>query len=127
LARRYRCRPCQQNRRPLLEVLGVEPGRISGSLARLLAVLAVVAPYPLAAQLAGLLLGVKVNAMGVWRATQRLGEAAARYSEQLSQYHADDRSEGAPTQNAPPGGGVECGCLYVGNASAHSSAAANRR
>ncbi len=40
--------------------------------------------------------------MGVWRATQRLGEAAARYSEQLSQYHADDRSEGAPTQNAPP-------------------------
>jgi hypothetical protein len=31
-----------------------------------------------------------------------LGEAAARYSEQLSQYHADDRSEGAPTQNAPP-------------------------
>jgi hypothetical protein len=102
LARRYRCRTCQQNRRPLLEVLGVEPGRISGSLARLLAVLAVVAPYPLAAQLAGLLLGVKVNAMGVWRATQRLGEAAARYSEQLSQYHADDRSEGAPTQNAPP-------------------------
>jgi len=56
LARRYRCRPCRQNRRPLLEVLGVEPGRISGSLARLLAVLAVVAPYPLAAQLAGLLL-----------------------------------------------------------------------
>ena len=37
----------------------------------------------------------------VWRATQRLGEAAARYSEELSQYHADDRSEGAPTQNAP--------------------------
>jgi len=88
-----------------------------------LAVLAVVAPYPLAAQLAGLLWGVQVNAMGVWRAAQRLGEAAARYSEQLSQYHADDRSEGAPTQNAPPGGGVECGCLYAGNASAHSSAA----
>ena len=76
LARRYRCRPCQQNRRPLLEVLGVEPGRISGSLARLLAVLAVVAPYPLAAQLAELLLGVKVSTMGVWRATQRLGEGS---------------------------------------------------
>ena len=27
VARRYRCRPCQQSRRPLLEVLGVEPGR----------------------------------------------------------------------------------------------------
>ena len=101
-APRYRCQPCQTHRRPLLEVLGVEPGRISGSLARFLAVLAVVAPYPLAAQLAGLLLGVKVNAMSVWRATQRLGEAAARYSEQLSQYHADDRSAGAPINHAPP-------------------------
>ena len=99
---RYRCRPCHQDRRPLLAVLGVEPGRMSGSLARLLAVLAVVAPYSLAAQLAWLLLGVKISAMGVWRATQRLGEAAACYSEALSQYHADDRSEGAPTQNAPP-------------------------
>jgi hypothetical protein len=82
--------------------LGVELGRISGSLARLLAVLTVVAPYSLAAQLAGLLLGVKISAMGVWRATQRLGAAAATYSEALSQYHADDRSVGAPPQSAPP-------------------------
>ena len=99
---RYRCRPCQTHRRPLLEVLGVEPGRISGSLARLLAVLAVVAPYSLAAHLAWLLWGVKISPMGVWRATQRLGEAAERYDEQMSEYHADDRSEGAPTQDAPP-------------------------
>jgi hypothetical protein len=99
---RYRCRPCHQDRRPLLAVWGVEPGRISGSLARLLAVLAVVAPYSLAAQLAWLLWGVRISAMGVWRVTQRLGEAAACYGEALSQYHADDRSEGAPTQNAPP-------------------------
>ncbi len=68
-------------------MLGVEPGRISGSLARLLALLAVVAPYPLAAQLAWLLLGVRISAMGVWHVAQRLGEAAARYSEGLSQYH----------------------------------------
>ena len=47
---RYRCPACKAERRPLLELLGVEPGRISGSLARLLALLAVVAPYPLAAQ-----------------------------------------------------------------------------
>ena len=100
-APRYRCKRCKQDRRPLLEVLGVEAGRISGSLARLLVVLSVVAPYSLAAQLADLLLGVTISAMGVWRVTQRLGEAAARYSEELSQYHADDRSEGAPTQNAP--------------------------
>jgi hypothetical protein len=45
----------------VLEQLGVEPGRISGSLAGLLALLAVVAPYPLAAELAWLMLGVKID------------------------------------------------------------------
>jgi len=62
---RYRCKPCKQKRRPLLEQLGVEPGRMSGSLARLLALLGVVVPYELAARLAWLLLGVKVSPMGV--------------------------------------------------------------
>jgi len=91
----------------LLDLLGVEPGRISGSLARLLAVLAVIAPYTQAAQLAWLLLGVKISPpervfpMGVWKVVQRLGESAARYSDALSHYHADSRSEGAPTQDAP--------------------------
>lgn len=99
---RYRCRPCQQERRPLLDLLDVEPGRICGSLARLLALLATVAPYELAARLAGLLLGVKISAMGVWRVAQRLGEVAANYSEALGQYHADSRSEGAAVENAPP-------------------------
>lgn len=42
-----------------VDLLGVEPGRISGSLARLLAVLAAVAPYALASRLAWLLLGWK--------------------------------------------------------------------
>jgi hypothetical protein len=101
-APRYRCSPCKCERRPLLEVLGVESGRICGSLARLLALLATVAPYELAARLADLLLGVTVSPMGVWRVTQRLGQAAASYSEALSQYHADSRSEGAPVENAPP-------------------------
>ena len=80
----------------------MEPGRISGSLARLLALLAVVAPYPLAAALAWLLLGVKISPMGIWKVVQRLGESACRYSTGLSQYHADSRSEGASTQDAPP-------------------------
>jgi hypothetical protein len=40
--------------------------------------------------------------MGIWRVTQRLGQAAAAYSDQLSRYHADSRSAGAPVQNAPP-------------------------
>jgi hypothetical protein len=99
---RYRCPVCKDERRPLLDLLGVEPGRISGSLARLLALLAVVAPYSLAAQLAWLLLGVKISPMSVWNVVQRLGESAARYSEGLSQYHADSRSEGASTREAPP-------------------------
>ncbi len=98
---RYRCPACHGECRPLLDLLGVEPGRISGSLARLLALLAAIAPYPLAARLAGLLLGVTISPMGVWRVAQRLGQAAACYSDALSQYHADSRSEGAPTQAAP--------------------------
>jgi hypothetical protein len=98
---RYRCPACGGESRPLLDWLGVEPGRISGSLARLLALLAAVAPYPLAARLAWLLLGVTISPMGVWRVTQRLGQAAASYSEALSRYHADSRSEAAPTQEAP--------------------------
>jgi hypothetical protein len=98
---RYRCPDCGLECRPLLDLLGVEPGRISGSLARLLALLAAVAPYPLAARLAGLLLGVTISPMGVWRVAQRLGQAAASYSEALSQYHADSCSQGAPTDQAP--------------------------
>ena len=99
---RYRCSPCKQELRPLLDILGVEPGRICGSLARRLGLLAAVAPYELAARLAQLLLGVTISAMGVWRVAQRLGQAAASHSEALSQYHADSRSTGAAVDNAPP-------------------------
>ena len=101
-ASRYRCTACKQECRPLLDLLGVEPGRISGSLARLLALLATVAPYELAGRLAGLLLGVDISTMGIWRVAQRLGQAAANCSDALSQYHADSRGEGAPVENAPP-------------------------
>src|ERR1022692_4032552 len=68
---------CFEERRPLLDLLGVEPGRICGSLARRLGLLAAVAPYELASQLAQLVLGVTISAMGVWRVVQRLGQAAA--------------------------------------------------
>jgi hypothetical protein len=98
---RYRCPPCRYECRPLLDLLGVEPGRICGALARLLALLATVAPYPLAARLAWLLLGVTISPMSIWRVAQRLGEATARYTEALSRYHADSRSAGAPTAGAP--------------------------
>lgn len=101
---RFRCTPCGYECRPLLDHLGVEAGRISGSLARLMGLLAVIAPYELAAKLVWLLLGVRVSAMGVWRVAQRLGEAAACYSEELSRYHRDRHSAGQPgtaTAQAP--------------------------
>ncbi|HLF08890.1 MAG TPA: hypothetical protein VI789_06050, partial [Dehalococcoidia bacterium] len=98
---RYRCAACGACRRPLLESLEVEPGQPSGLLARMLGLLGCVASYPLAAEMTGQLLGVKVNAMTVWRAVQRLGEAAARYTEALSAYHADSRSEVPESSQAP--------------------------
>ena len=58
-------------------------------------------PYELAARLTWLFFGVQVSPMSVWRAVQRLGEAAGRYSDGLTQYHADSRSEDPPTGEAP--------------------------
>jgi hypothetical protein len=99
-ASRYRCPACRAEHRPLLELLGVERGRISGPLARLVALLGVVVPYELA-RLAWLFFGVPVSPMAVWRAVQRLGESARRYQETLSEYHADSRREAAPASQAP--------------------------
>ena len=99
---RYRCQPCRDECRLLLDLLGVEPGRISGALARLVALLATVAPYPVAARLAGLLLGVTVSPMGIWRVAQRLGEAAAHDTDALSRYHADSRATRRRRQNGAP-------------------------
>lgn len=100
-ASRYRCALCGAERRPLLEYLEVEPGQPSGLLARIAGLLGCVASYPLAAEMLGQILGVKANAMTVWRAVQRLGEAAARHTEALSAYHSDSRSEVAENPQAP--------------------------
>lgn len=72
---RYRCR-CKSERRPLLDLLGVEPGRICGSLARQLALLAVVAPYTLAAQLAWLLFGVQNQRHGRVESSAAVGRVS---------------------------------------------------
>lgn len=98
---RYRCPRCGAARRPLLETLDIEPGQPSGLLARLLGLFGCVASYPLAAQLVDQVLGVTVNAMTVWRAVQRLGEAAARYTEALDTYHADGRRDAPAPPDAP--------------------------
>jgi hypothetical protein len=46
-------------------------------------------------------LRVQVNAMTVWRAVQRLGEAAARHTEALSAHHADPRTDRPVRADAP--------------------------
>jgi hypothetical protein len=98
---RYRCAVCRAARRPLLEALQVEPGRVSGRLARLLALVGTVAPYTLAADLAGRLLGVEVNAMTVWRAVQRVGEAATQHEAALRVYHGHPQAAGPEPVTAP--------------------------
>jgi len=100
-ARRYRCRICKRDCRPLVDQLEIEPGHPSGLLARGLGLLGCVASYTLAAELAAHLLRVQVNAMTVWRAVQRLGEAAARHTEALSAHHADPRTDRPVSADAP--------------------------
>lgn len=93
----YRCNTCRRRVRPLMDALGIEPGRICGSLARLLAVLGVVVPYQLAAPLAFLFFGVEVSAMAVWRAVQRLGEACDQHQDAQVAYHTGAHApEGEP-------------------------------
>ncbi len=87
----YRCptKDCGQHHRPLMETLGVEGGQVSGALLRLLALLGVVVPYELAAQLAYLFFGTSVSSMTVWWAVQRLGAAAEQYAQQQARFFAD--------------------------------------
>jgi hypothetical protein len=100
-ARRWRCRICNRDGRPLVDQLEIEPGHPSGLLARWLGLLGCVASYTLAAELAAHLLRVHVNAMTVWRAVQRLGEAAARHTEAMSAHHADPRTDRPVRADAP--------------------------
>jgi len=97
----YECRKCHQRVRPLLQRLGAEVGRISGSLARLAALLGVVAPYPLAAQLVELFFGIKLSPMSVWRCVQRLGEATEQYTETFSKFHTSPHAEASTAVDAP--------------------------
>lgn len=97
----YRCDPCRVQVRPLLARLGAEAGQLSGSLARLLALLGCVVPYELAAKLCHHFFGVEVSAMTVWRAVQRLGASLETYVEAQARYHADPHRSVQPVA-APP-------------------------
>jgi hypothetical protein len=97
----YRCKPCRKQVRPLQDRLGVEPGRISGALARLVALVGVVVPYPLASELIEQFFGVSISPMSVWRCVQRLGEACEQYTTKMATYHKDPNAAQAEPENAP--------------------------
>lgn len=78
----YRCEGCKRRANPLYACLGLEAGDLSGALARLVALLAVVVPYELAATLCYLFFGVRISSMAPWRAVQRLGEACEQQMEE---------------------------------------------
>ena len=97
-----RCPKCQTSKRPFLLHLGLETtGRLSPSLARLVALMATVVPYQLAVVLLRQFLGVTVSAMTVWRNAQRLGEAQDQQVLKQAEYdrqpgRTDERSQDAP-------------------------------
>jgi hypothetical protein len=97
----YVCKTCGQRCQPWHDLLGIEPERVSGAFARLLALLGVVVPYDLAAHLAFVFFGVEVSPMCVWRCVQRLGQACETYTEQMAQHHGDGRSELPEPVSAP--------------------------
>jgi hypothetical protein len=97
----YCCRRCGRREQPLLSRLGVEAGRVSGALARLLALLGVVVPYQLAARLAKLFFGVEVSPMTVWCAVQRLGESCEKYIEEQTSFCNDPNRAPSPTGPGP--------------------------
>jgi hypothetical protein len=98
----YRCKPCRKVAYPLLDRLGVETGRVSGALARMLALLGVVVPYELAAKLAYLFFGTPVCPMTVWRSVQRLGEACDRYIEEQARFCGDAHQDPTAAAGAGP-------------------------
>jgi hypothetical protein len=119
----YRCRTCRGQVTPLLQRLGVEAGCVSGMLARLLALLGVVVPYELAAQLVYLCFGVTVSPMTVWRAVQRLGAACERYIEAQAAFHSDGRNNQAELHRR----GVDAVILGVDGAALGMQVRATRR
>ena len=86
---------------PLQKALGVEAGRVSGSLARLVALVGVVVPYSLAADLVEMFFGVSLSPMTVWRCVQRLGEACDQHTNAMAEYHKDPHQADDVPQNAP--------------------------
>ncbi len=99
----FRCAPCKLTRYPLDEALGVEAGRYSPALARLLALIATLCTFVQGCEIVERLLGIAISPMGLWKVTQRLGEAAWRAMHDLARRCADIRTtpDSPVHENAP--------------------------
>ena len=94
----FRCADCKLTRYPLDEALGLEAGFYSPALARLLALIATLCTFVQGSQIAQRLLGIEISPKGLWKVTQRLGEAAWKAMNDTAQRMADVRT--APDQAA---------------------------
>lgn len=99
----FRCADCKQTRYPLDEALGLEAGFYSPALGRLLALIATLCTFVQGSEIANRLLGIAISPKGLWKVTQRLGEAAWKTMNDTAQRMADVRTapEQAVPQNAP--------------------------
>ncbi len=61
----------------------------------------IVVPYELAAQLMLLFFGIEVPTMTVWRAVQRLGEAAEKYTEEQTRFFGDPHGNAIGNEDGP--------------------------
>jgi hypothetical protein len=99
----YRCAACRRTRYPLDEALGLEAGFYSPALGRLLALIATLCTFVQGSEVVQRLLGLTISPKGLWKVTQRLGEAAWRAMHQMAERHADVRTAPArpDPENAP--------------------------
>jgi hypothetical protein len=97
-----RCPKCNTRVQRVSPAVGVNgPGRIAGTLLRFAALLAVVAPYELAAKLLAELVGVELSPMSVWRCVQRLGSAVEQHTNDLDAYHKNPHVRHDQAKDAP--------------------------
>lgn len=95
----FRCADCKQTRYPLDETLGLEAGFYSPALSRLLALIATLCTFVQGSEIAERLLGISISPKGLWKVTQRLGQAAWKAMNDTAQRLADVRT--APDLPAP--------------------------
>jgi hypothetical protein len=95
----FRCADCRQTRYPLDEALGLEAGFYTPALSRLLALIATLCTFVQGSEIAERLLGIAISPKGLWKVTQRLGQAAWKAMNDTAQRYADVRT--APDLPAP--------------------------